>query len=120
MNYCKEHQGDHSHYDPENCAVCRMKKALHGISLGAQNSMTSKESLGFGARQVLRNLFPEKRTELEILRDELKRHRKAISRVSVVEGVEGLDGGRYYLDGNVYRTEAEAVDAFVRLYGDRK
>lgn len=24
-HYCKDHQGNHSHYDPNNCTVCRLR-----------------------------------------------------------------------------------------------
>lgn len=32
---CKEHQGNHSHYDPHNCTVCRLRALLnYDASLG--------------------------------------------------------------------------------------
>lgn len=32
-HYCLEHQGNHSHYDPTNCTVCRLRKQLHEARL---------------------------------------------------------------------------------------
>lgn len=28
QHYCKAHQGNHSHYDPQNCTVCVLLTAL--------------------------------------------------------------------------------------------
>lgn len=28
QHYCKPHQGNHSHYSPDNCAVCRLLAIL--------------------------------------------------------------------------------------------
>lgn len=28
QHYCKAHQGNHSHYDQDNCTVCRLVHAL--------------------------------------------------------------------------------------------
>jgi|AntRauTorcE11898_2_1112593.scaffolds.fasta_scaffold10989_2 hypothetical protein len=27
-HYCEAHQGNHSHYDPMNCSVCRLQRQL--------------------------------------------------------------------------------------------
>lgn len=33
MHYCLPHQGDHSHYDPANCYLCRSRRALEAVLL---------------------------------------------------------------------------------------
>jgi hypothetical protein len=45
-HYCLEHQGNHSHYAPHNCTVCRLKKelksareALHKVLVGSTLSV---------------------------------------------------------------------------------
>lgn len=30
-HYCLSHQGNHSHYDPHNCTVCRLRAALRYV-----------------------------------------------------------------------------------------
>jgi hypothetical protein len=30
-NYCLTHQGNHSHYDPINCTVCKMEKRIEEL-----------------------------------------------------------------------------------------
>jgi hypothetical protein len=57
---CLEHQGNHSHYDPTNCTVCKLE---------AENATASKEASHF------RNKFyAEEATnaELEAERDKLR------------------------------------------------
>lgn len=37
-NYCKGHQGNHSHYDPKNCTVCRLQLQLDAALVRANEA----------------------------------------------------------------------------------
>lgn len=56
-HYCAKHQGNHSHYDPRNCTVCRLVAALRGIdTFFVFFDSWCPPGRGKGARQALRDV----------------------------------------------------------------
>ena len=59
-HYCKPHQGNHAHYDPENCVVCRL--VSENARLRAENETRYMEGVEAGKedyREQLRSLEAE-------------------------------------------------------------
>lgn len=40
-HYCREHQGNHSHYDPKNCTVCKLQAKLRKLEVEYGNGLPS-------------------------------------------------------------------------------
>jgi len=60
-NYCKEHQGNGSHYDPKNCTVCKLRKVLETIrdsyDLGLEDAPEASKRIREYAGDALRAIF---------------------------------------------------------------
>lgn len=40
-HYCESHQGNHSHYDPSNCRVCKLEKEVQELQEKLRETLIS-------------------------------------------------------------------------------